>query len=427
MLNTTKIMGGIIASFVVFALACNNVKADGFAIKDQSPSGAGTSFASSTSTAEDASVIFYNPAGLAHLSGSNILFGAAAIAPVNKLKSSSGTFPALLGGGPTGGASTEDDVTPDAIIPVIYGQWDYSPDLKFGFGLNAPFGLSSSYAPTWLGRFHAVTTKLKTINFNPTAAYRLSDKLSVGGGFQIAYAQSRLANAISTTTGEGFIDVDGDDFGLGWTIGVLVEPWKGTRFGVSYRSDIDHVLDGSGRVTPGVGAPVDVSIEAGLHLPETVRFGFSQDIKPNLSLHLGAAWRRWSRVEERRVNFDAPVAILGGASSIATNADWKNTWYLAAGAIYKPTKKLILRIGAAYDESPVPDSTRGPSIPLGDGASISFGATYKVLENFDITAAYVHIFQDDATVSLINPATGNLSAEFEAHTDVFAVQGWVRF
>lgn len=413
--------------FILFGLIGSNAQADGFAIKDQSPSGAAKSFAGSASTAEDVSIIFYNPAGMTHLSGSRILFGGSAIAPVTELKSSAGTLPAALGGTSTGGPSTDSDVSSDAFVPVLYGMWDVSSGLKVGFGLNSPFGLSSRFDATWQGRFHAVTSKLKTINFNPSVAYRLTDQISIGAGLQVAYANSRLANAVATTTGEGFIDVDGDDFGIGWTFGVLVEPWLGTRFGISYRSNIDHQLDGSGTVTPGIGGPVSVNVMANLNLPETIRLGLSQDIGKVLSLHLGAAWRRWSRVEERRVNFDAPVAILGGATSLAVNNDWKNAWFLSAGATYRPSAKWILRTGIAYDNSPVPDVTRGPAIPLGDALSLTFGATYSVSKYLDVTFSYAHIFQEDTTVSLASAGTGSLSAEFEGRTDVVSLHGSLRF
>ena len=162
-------------------------------------------------------------------------------------------------------------------------------------------------------------------------------------------------------------------------------------------------------IIPGIGALTVVGASADLNLPETVRLGLSQDVGSQWAFHFGAAWRRWSRIEEQRVNFTTPVAPLAGATTIATNADWKNTWFLSAGAAYKPTENLILRTGIGFDESPVPDATRGPGIPGTDGSAITFGATYKVNDYVEIGATYVHVFQQNATVSLTNPATGNIS------------------
>ena len=217
----------LILPMFVAALFPTQSLADGFAVKDQSPTAAGTSYASAVSTAEDPSVIFYNPAGLTYLKGMNFLAAVNVISPTMTLKSSSGTLPTLLGGGPAGGASTNTDFGLEAAVPVVYGSMDLTEDLKIGYGINTPFGLGTSFDEGWQGRFHAVTSKLSTINFNPVVAYRLSDKLSIGGGFQIEYADIRLSNAIATTAGEGFIDISGEDISVGWTMGILAEPIKG--------------------------------------------------------------------------------------------------------------------------------------------------------------------------------------------------------
>jgi len=411
---------------VLFGM-CGPALSEGFAIKHQSGTGEGIAYAGTAATAHDASAVFFNPAALTQLQGNQFVGIANFIVPVTKLKRSAGTLPAALGGGPAGGVSTADDAGLDAIVPVAYASWSVGKAVRLGIGVNSPWGLATDYDEGWQGRFKGVTSKLKTVNVTPAAAYRVADWLSVGAGVQVQYADVRLTNAILTTTGEGFIDLAGDDVGVGWTAGFVVEPRKGSRLGVGYRSEIDQTFTGTARLAPGVGPSMDLDFRGDLTFPETVRIGVSQDLPSGFAVHFGAVWRRWSRVEQQQAVFETPVAALAGARDVTVRLDWANTWFFSAGLTYTPTPGWMLRAGIGFDESPIPDKTREPRIPGADGKAIAFGGSYRVTDAVDLTFAYTHVFVDDSSINLADPLSGALTAQYESHIDTFVVQARVQF
>lgn len=99
--------------------------------------------------------------------------------------------------------------------------------------------------------------ELKTININPTIAAKLSDQLSIGAGLNIQYADAELSNAIdfgligrrvglpTTPQGaDGAVNIRGDDWSLGYNVGLMYTPSPNTRIGLAYRSGINHELEG---------------------------------------------------------------------------------------------------------------------------------------------------------------------------------------
>ena len=85
------------------------------------------------------------------------------------------------GGGNGGNAGA---LTP---VPNFYYAMDAGDKLKFGIGINAPFGLKTEYDPTWIGRFQAIKSEIKTVNINPSLAYKLNDMVSLGAGISAQY------------------------------------------------------------------------------------------------------------------------------------------------------------------------------------------------------------------------------------------------
>ena len=128
--------------------------ASGFQLLEQNASGMGQAYAGSAAVAEDASTVFFNPAGMALLAPgkSHIAVGLDFIQPSAKFSNAGSTSPALipLSGG-TGGDAGDMNYVPHAYIVVPLNE-----RMSFGLGLGAPFGLKTEYDATWVGRFHAV-------------------------------------------------------------------------------------------------------------------------------------------------------------------------------------------------------------------------------------------------------------------------------
>jgi len=396
------------------ALPATDANAAGFALKEQSGSAQGNSFAGATAGAEDITYMFFNPAGLARHAESQAAVVVSYILPKSDVQTSSATDPANVAVTGTPG----EDAGDSAFVPATYLMWALSPDLKLALGINAPFGLKTEYDPGWVGRFHAVESDLKTISINPTVAYRINEQLSIGAGLQIQQVDATLSNVIWVAPfTEALTTVTGDDWGYGGTLGMLYEPSDATRVGLGYRSRIKHTLEGSIS-----NFAFSDSVTADFTSPDQVSLGIYHDINDQWAVMGEVQWTGWNSFDELRVQFNT----LPLPDSV-TVEDWDNSWFAALGATWKPSDKLTLRGGIAYDQTPIPDATRTPRIPGNDRTWISAGVSYAVTPGISLDAGYTHIFVDNSTVALNQGVAEELNVTYEHSVDILAVQGTFRF
>jgi long-chain fatty acid transport protein len=313
-----------------------------------------------------------------------------------------------------------------------------------------PFGLETSYNDGWKGRYHALDSELMTVNFNPAVSYEPMDGVAIGAGLQAQYVTAELSNAVDfgSITGrspgrrasDGEAEVEGDDWGFGFNLGVIVEPREGTRIGAAYRSEIEHELDGDvdfsapTGVISGIqsqpGTPNDIFNDTGasadLTTPDLVSLGVYQEVTSNLAVMGEFQYTFWSDFQELRIEFD------NSTRDSVTEEDWNDSFFVSAGAKYDVSDALSLRTGVAFDESPIPDETRTPRIPGNDRTWLSIGANYSPYAWFTVNAAYTHLFVKDGDIDLDasdpgNASRGSLNAEVENSVDVATVSATLRF
>jgi len=402
------VLAALAASFTV--AAPDEAGAGGFAIKEQSAAAQGNAFAGATAGAEDVSYMFFNPAGLTRQEGHQ----AAAVLSYIIVKGETNNANAV--GIPNGEAASGDGAD-DALVPAAYLMWSASADLKIGFGVNAPFGLTTEYSQTWQGRFHAVESSMTTINLNPAIAYRVNENLSIGAGLQVQYIDVTLSNM----SPGGLAEVTGDDWGYGATLGALYEFSDATRLGLGYRSQVSHTLEGDLTVAGAFAS----NTEADFTAPDTVSAGLYHDYSDSFAVMADLAWTRWSTFDELRVENGS-----GGLLSL-TPEDWEDSWFFALGATWKPSADWTLRGGVAYDQTPIPDNRRTPRITGEDRTWVAFGLQFHPSPNFTIDAGYSHLFIKDSTINLpagyTTPALPALTATYENSADIITAQATFRF
>ena len=436
----------------------SEVAGSGYGVDERSASAAGTAFAGATTGTDDASYLTYNPAALASQEGYQLLSDGSLVVPsldFHRGAASTLNFGPPVGSVPISGRSRADGAVP-ALIPALYGLWPVTPDLKVGLGVTSPFGLTTEYPSDWVGRYHGVRSELMTINVNPVVAYRVTSWLGLGAGFQAQYIKATLTNAVdvgsiafAATNGQlgtpagndGFTKLRADDWGVGFTLGAMVEPWESTRVGVAYRSHVSHRLTGTADCTldpvgvalnrlttvRGQGLLADTRASAELETPETVSLGVRHRLSPRWTLMGDAAWTRWSRFDRLVIRF-----ANGDQPDDVTRMDWKDTWFFALGTTYQLTERWQLRAGAHYDQTPVPDRTRAPRIPDADRFRLAVGATARPYSWLTIDLSYAHVFLESAPVGLTtsgegNQFRGNLSGTYSNRIDIAAIQFVVRF
>jgi len=400
----------------------------GFAIAEQSVTGLGRAFAGQAAVAEDASTIFFNPAGLTYLEHSEMDVAMNYIAPKSEFTDGGSTVPNLGGGGFFGQALTGGDggdAANDAIVPNFYYSRPINERTVFGLGVNAPFGLVTEYDDDWQGRYHGVESDMKTININPSLAFKASEKLSLGFGINLQKVELQLtqmadlgAGGGAPQTSDGKVNLEADDWSWGYNLGVMFQATEATRLALAYRSKISHTLTGNGTITQvSTGTIVaDGNIDGQVALPESASFAIHHQINDKWAVMGDASWTRWSRFKELAINSD------GTLPSSSKPENWENTMRYGLGLSYDHNDKWAFRAGVAYDETPISDEFRTPRIPGEDRTWVAVGATYKYSEHITVDAGYTHIFVSDPKINDVDANGYTLTGEYDASVDILGVQ-----
>jgi long-chain fatty acid transport protein len=424
-----------------------------FQLAENSPAGLGNAFAGGAAIAEDASTVWYNPAGLTRLSRAEYIVAGHIIDPSTNAKSVSGTT--VLGPLTPVSGGTGGDAGEDAVVPNFYYARRLNDNTVFGFGVNVPFGLATEYDASWAGRYHALRSEIKTVNLNPGIGYRFNDQFSVGAGISYQMIDAELSQAVDFATictanglaavcglGAGFIPgagtndghakVTADDKDWGYNLGLLWQIQQDTRLGLAYRSKIEFSLTGDFDIDAPANVPslfllgaglVDSGARADVTVPATLSLSAYHQISPQWAIMGDVTRTMWSDLPELRIDFDSTQG-----DSVVT-LDLKDVNRYSVGANYRPGGAWTYRFGVALDRSPTPNETvRTPRLPDEDRTWLAVGADYQFREDLSLGIALVRIELDDASVSKTatptneNVARGNLTAEYEADVYILSAQ-----
>ncbi|USS57223.1 OmpP1/FadL family transporter [Pseudomonas kermanshahensis] len=396
---------------VAVALASSQLLASGFALNEQSISSMGTGFAGRSSSAEDASTVFGNPAGMSRLKREQITVGGAAVIAKSDIS----------GPGSNLGGETDGDMVPVVGVPMGYYVKPIDDHWSVGFGVYVPFGLVTDYGSDDAARYWGKKSHVEVVTFQPTVSYAFNDKVSIGFGPTINRIKgelgSSLINPFSPGRNDGEVKIKGDDTAVGYNIGILVQATDSTRVGLTYHSMVDYKLEGKTRVsTPLIGPFNGNKFDATLKIktPESVDLSVTHELDDQWTLYAGSTWTRWSRLEDITVQNDVPAPLAGSAfQTITEEQNWHDTWAHAIGASYKVNKEWVLRTGFTVDQSPTNNHDRSPRIPTGDRKVFSLGAGWSPSEDMTIDVAYSYLWEEDTKVNQVSATKGSYQAKYE--------------
>jgi len=411
--------------------------AGGFSLSEQGVKGLGNAFAGAAASAEDASTVYFNPAGMVRLEGNQVSLAGHVIVPSAKFGNGNSNVggTALTGG--NGG-----DAGVGALVPNFYYVGNAGGGWRYGLGINVLYGLTTEYDSGWQGRYHALKSELKTLNINPVLAYRVTPQLSVGGGVSVMLAEGDLTNAAdlrriaasgTAQDADAISVLKGDDQGYGFNFGLLYELSPGTRVGVTYRSRIDLTLDGNVTFDPtnaaavtllaairATGKLINTTARIKLTLPESMSFSVHHDLGSGWMLLGDLTYTRWSRFQELRTSYDSPQP------DTVYDESWKNVWRAAAGLSYKAAGPWTWRVGVAYDQEPIPDAERRTArIPGNDRKWLAAGFTYQPSKKFGVDVGYAHLFISDAPINNTLPASSGshvLNGTYKNSVNILSAQ-----
>ncbi|WP_421525826.1 OmpP1/FadL family transporter [Pseudomonas yamanorum] len=409
------------------AMASSHVFASGFALNEQDVAGMGTGFAGRSSSAENASTVYGNPAGMARLEGQQVTGGVAAIDASTNIKDVSGRS----------SGSNKGDMVPFTAVPFGFYTNKLNEQWAVGFGVYAPFGLVTDYENGFRGKAFGSKSEVKVITFQPTVSYAFNDRVSIGFGPTINRIAGTLESDINLPiagTGSNNVKIKGDDTALGFNAGLLVQATDTTRVGLTYHSKVKYKLEGHTEVTKGANVPASLlnngRYDASLKIdtPESWDLSVTQDLSDAWKLYAGATWTRWSRLKDITVNNEGVSAAAGSGAlapqivgTIKEDQNWHDTWAYALGTSYRVTKQVVLRTGLTFDQSPTNNTDRSPRIPTGDRTIFSLGLGYDVMPNMTVDLAYSYLKEEPVKVARANALGQSYNAKYENSANGFGL------
>ncbi len=421
-----KLRAKLMSAAVLGALsvAAGPAAAGGFALGTQSGSGTGNAFAGGAAVADDASVAWSNPAGMSLLPAGKQVAGVLhAIRPSFKFHNTGSTGAFALPGTGEGGDGGDWNYVPNGFFTM-----SINPQLSVGLALNVPFGLKTHYDQGWRGQLTALKSEIKTINVNPSIAYKFNNAVSVGAGVSVQKLDAELTSFAGALAGNSKLDAD--DVGYGFNIGMMFQAAPNARIGATYRSSIKYELEGSARFSGPAGALLGSGVEADLRVPEMASVSFLTAINPSWEVMGDVTWTRWSRVKElvviRTSATGAPAAAGGGAAGSTLTRlpfNWSNTWRFGLGANYRMNDRAKLRLGVAWDETPTNDIDRTSRLPDQDRKWVAIGLQYRITDRGVLDVGYAHEFVKDAIINNgVTGVPGRLIGTFDNKADIISVQ-----
>jgi long-chain fatty acid transport protein len=444
-MNRTRIAGVVCSALAALGVAAES-KASGFALHEQGSSGLGNAYAGAAAVAEDASTVWWNPAGMARLApGKHFSIGGVYIDPYTSFSNNGSTIagasnPALAGNGGDAGKS--------AIVPNMFFAMDLNSRWNVGVAVNTPFGLKTEYDPSWIGRFQGISSQVKTINVNPAVSYKLSDSASIGGGISYQYGKVDLLTATNYSgiafgaggvplltavggagvEGQNKTSVDGDAWGF--NIGGLFNVGTSTRVGVHYRSSVKYSLHGNtnftgvpaafGAIPALTAATANGNVNLSLRTPDDLAFSLAHNLNDRWELLGDVTWTHWSRIKQLPIIRDTG-ATLGNPLTF----NFSDSWRFSAGSNYKLDPKWTLKGGVAYDQTPVPNAdSRSVRLPDADRYWLSFGARYQVTGADSLDLGYTYIQVRDTSINNNQAATGGgiVTGNYKGHVHILGLQ-----
>jgi long-chain fatty acid transport protein len=403
--------------FLILMLAAGTSFAAGFRLPEAGVKAMGMGFAF-TAQADDPSAIYFNPAGLMQLQGTNMMIGGTYV------YEKGGTFTGTTPVDNVFANKSETQKTLHFIIPNGYvTHTDKARGIAYGIGVFAPFGLGQEYSSVSTSIFRNQITKidLQTVVVNPTIAFEIDEVLSIGFGIDYMYGMATLAKTPwSPALGGNLynLELEGDGDAWGYNFGLLLAPSKEVKIGFNYRSpfhleikegDVDIANINS--TVPFVPNPVPppaaftaAQVFGGtsyatkgsttIEIPATATLGISYT-KNRLTVEVDADMTFWSSYKSLNIDIQNNNPLLPDSFS---QKNWTNEVALYVGGEYRVTDPLALRLGFRYDPTPVPAATMGPELPDADKMYYCAGAGYK-LSNWIFDVSYMYVDKQDRTVN----------------------------
>ena len=362
---------------VAIALASSQTMAAGFQLNAQSATGLGRAFSGDGVIADNASTMAKNPASMALFDAPALSLGVIGIATDVQVTNTKFV-----------GQNVDDaSIGGTSYAPNIYYIQPINDKFSVGAALYSNFGTKTEFKEGYKADLFGGLTDVKSVNLGLSAAYRINQHFSVGGGLDIIHGSGKLQRGRNSPLagGKNLVDIDADGIALGYNLGAIYEYNQNNRFGLSYR--YSPTIEAKG----DIHAPADYSNEKlNIPLPSMLEFSGFNKLNDKFAVHYSVQWIEWSAFDQ--------LSTTGG--NFSKDYQWQNSWHYSVGGTYYLNNDWTLRAGYMHDTSAqgkltsisVPDSNRnwlsgGFSYHLDSKSTIDFGLTYLIGQDVKVEEA----------------------------------------
>ncbi len=340
--------------------------------------------AGATEVAQSGSVIahtegagsnFYNPALLPDLEGTQISMGTLPIKVSSDYKSER--------------TGNHADTKSNVVYPsFLFLSHKINDKFSAGLGVNNVFGLGIEWPDDWEGRYISTKSELTIFNINPNIAWKVTEKLTLAGGFDVLLGNCVFEQKIPSIAFDGVQKIKLDGEGYGFNLGMLFRVTEKLAIGMSFRSRIKLKLDGDIKFK-GVSTVFfpDRKVKLDMDLPACIFTGISYKLSEKIIIEIGSKWEGWSTYKQLNLKFNSPIPALGAGTSYKIKKDWKDVYSFNVGMKYKIDPTLFISTGYQHEGNPVPSHTFDPSVPVAAKDELAFGVQ-KTFDKFIVALAY---------------------------------------
>lgn len=402
-----KLNKKLIAISLACVISSGKSFAGGYATGLTSTAGLANSYAGSVTGIHDASDMFFNPATLTSVKNWEMVMSA------NYKNFTANPQGASNASGVSRGNNIKDAGV-NSFVSAHYFTKRLNEDSVLGLAITTPFGAYSRYDQTWQGFDRANKTSIDSKNINPSLAYQLTDKLSLGAGLQAQYLNVTFTGMTSTGGGNYTPnDMHASSWAFGYNLGAKYQVNDKLKLGAGYRSKIAHRLTGTAQVQGVAYSDIDANVTT----PESFTAGAAYKYAKDVELAYDVTWTRWSRINSSTITA-SQSSTLNSSLQRPRSQQWNNSIMHSVGANFMLNDKWLLRTGAAYEK----ETNTSIRIPTADKYWVSFGFNYKISKTFALDGAYMHQFYKNGRVNYSQTSTADsFVSNYNISVDVFSL------
>lgn len=316
------------------------------------------------------------------------------------------------------------------VLPYMYAAMPVMERFGAAISINSPYGLATDWDNDWVGKYYAQYTRLSSIYITPSLSWRPFEWLSLGAGAQIVYAEAEMRKSIPVTQlgTDVYTKINGDDWGQGYILSAMLKPVEEWNFGVTFRSEVDFDLEGDAKYEyPQMPEPYNTMLRSAflksdlglpITLPKTLSLAVSTTAIKDWRLSAEFLWTGWSSYSNLHFKYDNMPGAGPVPGDVKYKKDWNDVWSIHIGAEYALTESITLRGSYVWDDSPIEDDYRDPSLPTNDRHILGFGAGWK-WGHLEIDGAYSYLIVEDSKPG--KKATPTLEGTYESDAHIFNI------